>query len=394
MDAGLIMIALGAVLLVGMAADEIGHRTRLPRVTLLMLVGFVAGKTGLDVLPEPIMAWADFLAKVALGMVAFLLGGRLTREKLFTGGPSILVVSLAVVAITTAIVAGGFALLGFHAIVALVLAAIATATDPAAVKDVVQQTGARGPFTDRVLGIVAVDDLWGILIFAVMLIVAGTLNGVTLDSVISDAFTEIFGAVALGVAVGLPAAWLTGRISPGDPTQAEALGVVFLTTGLAIWLGVSFLLAGIVAGAVVANLARHHSRPFHEVEHIEWPFMIFFFVLAGATLESERLADIGVAGAAYIGLRIISRLAGGAFGAKLAGLGALERQWLGPALLPQAGVAIGMALVAEEQFPDLELSLLTVAVSTTIVFELIGPILTQEAFYRTGEAPKPGAGEE
>lgn len=393
MDAGLIMIALGAVLLIGMAADEIGHRTRLPRVTLLMLVGFAAGKSGFDILPEPVMAWADFLAMVALGMVAFLLGGRLTGEKLVAGGSSILIVSLSVVAVTTIIVAGGFALLGFPMVVALVLASIATATDPAAVKDVVQQTGATGPFTDRLLGIVAVDDLWGILIFAVMLVAAGTMNGLTLDSVVFDAFIEIFGAAALGAFVGLPAAWLTGRISPGDPTQAEALGVVFLTTGLALWLGVSFLLAGIVAGAIVANLARHHARPFHEVEHIEWPFMIFFFVLAGATLESESLAGIGYAGGAYIVLRILSRLVGGAFGSKLAGLRMCERRWLGPALLPQAGVAIGMALVAEEQFPDLEVSLLTVAVGTTIIFELVGPILTQEAFYRTGEASKPGTRE-
>lgn len=387
MDAGLIMIALGAVLLIGMAADEIGHRTRLPRVTLLMLIGFAAGKSGFDVLPDDFMEWADFLAKIALGMVAFLLGGRLTRKTLSENGPAILVVSISVVAVTTLIVSAGLFIAGVPAGIALMLGAIATATAPAATQDVVTQLKAEGPFTDRLLGIVAVDDLWGIIIFAIMMVVAGgMINGAPVEGAFLEAIREIAGAAAVGIAVGLPAAWLTGRINPGDPTQAEALGVVFLTTGIAVWLGVSFLLAGIVAGAIVANLARHHNRPFHEVEHIEWPFMVLFFVLAGASFELADLAEIGIVGGGYIVLRFVSRIAGGAIGSALAGLPAIEKRWLGLALMPQAGVAIGMALVASETLPALDGELLTIVIGTTIVFELIGPLMTQMALFRAGEA--------
>ena len=95
---------------------------------------------------------------------------------------------------------------------------------------------------------------------------------------------EIGGALLLGVGIGIPTAYLTGRLDPGGPTLAEALGVVFLCGGLALWPHVSFLLAAMALGATVASLARHHRRPFHAIEGIEWPFMILFFLLAGASI--------------------------------------------------------------------------------------------------------------
>ncbi len=94
---------------------------------------------------------------------------------------------------------------------------------------------------------------------------------------------------------------------------------MFLTAGLAIWLDLSFLLAGIACGAMVVNTGRHHTRPFYEIEHIEWPFMIFFFVLAGAALQPDLLLKLGLLGAAYVLLRLAGRLAGGWLGGKLSG---------------------------------------------------------------------------
>jgi Kef-type K+ transport system membrane component KefB len=167
--------------------------------------------------------------------------------------------------------------------------------------------------------------------------------------------------------------------------QTEALGLVFLCAGLAIWLEVSFLLAGIVAGTIVVNLAKHHSRPFHEIEHIEWPFMVLFFVLSGASLHVGNLNHIGMIGIAYLVLRTVGRVLGGWLGATMADSPVLHRRWIGPALVPQAGVALGMALVASSHFPDLKETLLAVTIGTTVVFELIGPVLTQLALRKVGE---------
>ena len=190
---------------------------------------------------------------------------------------------------------------------------------------------------------------------------------------------EIGGAVLLGLAIGLPAAYLTGRIRPGQPMLIEALGLVFLCGGLAIMLEVSFLIAAMVLGAVIANLAKHHDYPFHAIEGIEWPFMVIFFVLAGASLEIDALKELGMLGVIYILSRITGKYIGSMIGCSVSGAGSQINRWMGPALLPQAGVAIGMALVASEHFPVYAQTLLTIVISSTIFFEIIGPVFTRMA---------------
>ena len=180
-------------------------------------------------------------------------------------------------------------------------------------------------------------------------------------------------------------ALLTGRIRAGEPTQAEALGAVLLCGGLALYLDVSLLLAPMAMGIVVANLARHHRRPFRAIEGIEWPLMVLFFVLSGASLRMTTLGEATGLTFAYVLLRVVGRVAGGWLGARISG----RPRWggsLGLALFPQAGVAIGMALVVSERVPDVGNTILTATVAGTIFFELIGPILTRSALRRNGES--------
>lgn len=386
MDLHVLFLALGGLLFVGLVIDEIGRRTRLPRVTLLILFGVAAGPSGLDLLPRAFQDWYEFLASVALTMVAFLLGGKLSFAALRSHGRTILAVSFTVVILTALLVGIGLIAIGTPVIMALLLAGIATATAPAVTQDVVRQTRAKGPFTDTLLAVVAVDDAWGLVVFSLLLAMAKGIAGDGTLAILGHGLWELGGALAVGAAVGLPAAFLTGRLKSGEPMQAEALGLVFLCAGLAIWLEVSFLLAGMVAGAIVVNLAKHHSRPFHEIEHIEWPFMVFFFVLAGASLRLDSLYDIGLIGITYLVLRTLARVLGGWIGGIVADAPILHRRWIGLALIPQAGVALGMALVAAVHFPDLGETLVAVTIGTTIVFEVVGPVLTQRALRRVGEA--------
>lgn len=385
MDLAVALISLGLLLLVGMAADEIGHRTRMPRVSLLILCGLAAGPSGLNILPPDLTGIYELLSVLALSMVAFLLGGKLSRINLHNSGRVIVIVSVSAVAVTAAIVSGGLMLAGLALGPALVLGAMATATAPAATQDVIRQSGARGPFTNVLYGVVALDDAWGLILFAFCLVFAQVAAGMDGGGVLAHAAWDVLGACGLGVAIGVPAAYLTGRLRPGDPTLSEALGVVFLTAGLALWLEVSFLLAGIVCGAVVVNYARHHSRAFHEIEHIEWPFMILFFFLAGSLLHLDSLKDLGLLGAVYIILRLIGRVAGGLLGGRLARMREKHRFWMGFTLVPQAGVALGMALIGAEALPQYRNEILTIAIGSTVIFELFGPPLTQLALRRVGE---------
>lgn len=374
MEQALLLITLGVLFLGSLLADKVGHLTRLPRVTMLLLLGLLVGPSGLELLPESATELFEPISVVALTMVAFLLGGELTRENMARHGRAISAISLCIVIGTTVIVWVGLTILGLDPGLALLLGAIATATDPAAISDVIRQSGIRNGFTETLNGIVAIDDVWGLLMFSLCLSLIDQSGGWATPLV--GAGRDIGGAVLLGLCVGIPSAFLTGRLKEGEPLQTEAIGVVFLTAGLAIWLEVSFLVAGMTAGAMIANLARHHDHAFHEIEHIEWPFMLLFFLLAGASLELGALWQLGWITLAYVGLRIAARLVSGEIGARIGGVPRAQVHIYGPALLPQAGVAVGMALVAVETFPNWAAPIMTLTIAATVFFEIVGPAAT------------------
>ena len=145
----------------------------------------------------------------------------------------------------------------------------------------------------------------------------------------------------------------------------------------------SYLISGMTIGAIIVNKARHHTKAFHEIEHIQWQFMILFLILAGASLEADALLNVGFFGLAYVVLRVLSRLLGGWIGAALGKAPPHQRPWFGLELMPQAGVAIGMALVAAKQFPDWSETIIAVTIGTTIAFELLGPVATLMAIRRS-----------
>jgi len=385
-DTAKTLITLGILLLLGLATDVIGRRTRLPRVTLLLIFGFVIGPAGLDFLSPNEEKWFSIVTDMALIMIGFLLGEKFTLPLLRQHGKLVLWISVAEVVVTALVVLIGLLLIGLPMDMALLLAGIATATDPAAITDVVHETHADGVFTRAMLGIVAVDDAWGLIVFSLMLTAAQTFSGQggTIGPLLTGAW-ELGGAFLVGIVLGIPMAYVTGRVRPGEPSLVEALGVVFLCGGIAIWLKVSFLLASMVLGCVVANLARHHIRPFHAIEGIESPFMILFFVLAGASLQFETLFQIGFVGSAYIIFRIIGRLLGGWTGGAISNAKPLMCRWMGIVLMPQAGVALGMALVVIERRPALGEIILPVVIASTVLFELIGPVLTRTGLIHVGE---------
>ncbi len=380
------LLTLGGIFLAGLAADVLSRRIRLPRVTLLVLLGVAVGPVGVGLVPETSVEWFPFVADLALVMVAFLLGGELTMAVLRVHGRAVLIISLTVVVVTAGIVAVGLLGTGWPPATALLLAAISTSTAPAAVRDVVREANAEGPFTKTLLGVVALDDAWGIAALSVALAAVVSLARPEAAPVVAlEGLVDLVGAVLVGCALGVPMALLTGRIRAGEPTQAEALGGVLLCGGLALLLDVSFLLAAMVMGTVVANLAQHHRRPFRAIEGIEWPFMVLFFVLSGVALEVRALHTAAPLAGAYILLRTLGRLVGGRLGAWLCGRSNSATR-IGTALLPQAGLAIGMALVVSQRLPEMGPAILAATVSGAVVFELSGPIFTRLALVRAGEA--------
>lgn len=385
---------IGTVFAAGLGADLLARRLHLPRVTVLLLAGLALGQSGAQVLPSPTEPVQQFLSVTALSMVAFLLGSSLSLDTLRSAGRAIVILSLAVVLGTLAVVSLGLWALGLPLGLALLLAAIATATDPAATQEVITQSRQDSLFTRTLKGIVAIDDAWGLIAFSLVVLVEQPLAGATGAGTGAEAgivmalLREVLGSILLGAAAGVLGGWLSGRLAPGQPLQIEALALVFTLTGAALALDLSYLITTMVAGAVLVNTAHHHDRAFHEIEHIKWPFMVLFFVLAGATLDLGAVAALGLLGAAFVSLRIVARVLGGWAGAQLGGTAPAHAMLYGPALLPQAGVAVGTALIAAETFPQWADIIMPLTLGATVVFELLGPPLALWAIKRSAAQPQ------
>jgi Kef-type K+ transport system membrane component KefB len=380
------LIVLGLFLLAGFAAHVVGRRVHVPRVTLLLLIGFLASPSVLNLVSADTSRWFPLAARLALSIVGFQLGERFLGRKLRQTGATVLSVSLAEVVAAAAAVLVALLLCGFSLPLALLLAAVAPASAPAATLDVIQEAKARGPVTDAVLGVVAIDDAWGVMLFSVLLVTAQaiTVQDASAAILLHGAW-EVAGGIALGVLIGLPMAWLTGRVRPGELTLIETLGFVFLCSGVAIRLELSHILACMAMGATVSNMARHHERPFHAIEEIEQPFLIVFFLLAGFDFEASQLWAVGLVGVVYVAARSLGLIAGGFLGGTLVGASHNVRTHTGWCLLPQAGVALGLALIVSERYPEVGDQVLSIVVATTIVFEILGPLITRFTLRHAGE---------
>lgn len=386
-EPGLILLTIGLLLLSGYLADAVGRHTMAPRVTVMVLFGVAIGPSGLNLLTVDIEAWYELIADFALVMVGFVLGLRLEPRRLAKYGRAVFSVSVLEVVGVAVLMSLGLILVGVPVELALLLGGIAPASAPAAIRDVIDECGADGPFSTILTGIVAVDDAWGLIAFSLMMALAqiwvadaGALSAIWFG------LREVGGALLIGLALGVPAAAIAGRVRAGGPTRIEALGLVFLCGGLGLMLEASFLLAAMVMGTTLAHLTRYHERPRREIEQFEQPFLVLFFILAGASLEVARLPEIGLVGLAYVAFRIGGLWLGGWVGGTLGGMDPANARLIGLAITPQAGVALGMALVASSRFPEVGETLLAIVIGTTVIFELVGPLLARWTLIRAGEA--------
>lgn len=385
-SAELLLLLLGSFLLVGYVAHVLGNRTHLPRVVLLILVGIVAGPAGLNLIPESASTWFPTVSQAALSVIGFTLGEKFLGSRIRLYGKRLLILSICKVFGTALVVFLVLMLFQVPVIIALVLAGISTATDPASTIDVIGESRAQGELTDTTLRLVAVDDAWGVMLFSLLMAIALSLSGNGDSwSLLLAGVREIGGVVVLGIVLGLPMAAITGRVSEGELTLIEALGFIFICSGVAVLLDLSYILACMTMGCVVTNVASHHIRPFHAIENIREPFLIIFFLLAGYHADLMALLSMGALSVLYVLSRIVGKLGACWIGAELGGYSPRVRNHIGWCTLPQAGVALGLALLASSNFPDYAEQIMAVAIGTSVVFQIVGPLVTRRALSHAGE---------
>ncbi len=375
-SAGRFFIFLGGLFLVGLLMSFLARMLSIPRVSLLLCSGIALGPYGLNLLSADEQEWFRFITDLTLLIVGYLLGARLTPDYLARYAKGVMVSALIITLVTSLLVTLLLILAGVDARVAVILGAIAAATDPVALIDTVRERAHRSGFTDMLEGIVAMDDVFGLLVFSFALAAVALLNEANgLLQPLLHMVYDIFGAVLLGAFAGYVVAKVLNAKRAGKPVIVESLAFILLLGGVAMYLQVSFLLAAMVMGAVVVNLADKETPHLHEIESIEEPFLVLFFLIAGAALNFSAGLELFYLLLLFVVFRLIGRYLGG----WLVPTRYLKRRYkniLGISLLPQAGVAMGMALVASQTYPEIAGVILPLTISATVVFEVLGPLAT------------------
>ena len=382
-----LIFTIGIIFFLGLIADTIGKKTSIPRVTFLIIIGIFIGPSGFDFIPDVLTKELfHTIATLALGIIGFLVGQQLTIRALKKSGITVLIVTLGKVFGSFIFVLVLLLFAGLPISTSLLLASISTATAPAAVYEVVQESKINNNFSFTLMSIVALDDILALLMFSLSLTFIDILTYKSMDTILFKAFFEIFGSLLLGFALGYPIAKLTHFIPKGNASLVEALGSVFVICGLSLWFDFSPIISTMALGSSIATFASiHQSRPFYAIKNIRGIVMILFFVLAGASLDISMLPQMSIFGLIYIVARSIGQYIGAKIGAKLSNADEMIEKWMGLALIPQAGVAIGMALIASQHYEEHNQIILSLIVGTTVIFEVFGPFATKYALKKSAK---------
>ena len=383
---------IGLLLAVGMVAGLIAARFGLPRVAGYVLAG-VAFSPGLlgEALRLDVAAWSPPLTDAALGIIAYLVGGSITTGQLRRMGRLIVTTtlgeSLGAVLLVGLTLSALLWFTGAESLsLALALASVAGTTAPAATVAVMHQYRADGPLTRTLLGVVALDDALGIIVFSLALVL---LTGSSLVGAGERAALEIGGALALGGLGG----WLLARFAHLLREDSLRLPVVLaallLTLGVASAVGASALLASLTLGFAARHFQRSGGeRLFAPLEAMEEVVFLIFFTVAGSHFQPGIFAAHPELVAGYVLARLAGKTGGAFLGARLGGAPPVVSRWIGFGLAPQAGVAVGLALTLAERpaFGEAGDIVVNVILASVLVNEIIGPLAASLALRRAGEA--------
>ncbi|MCK4912959.1 MAG: cation:proton antiporter, partial [Candidatus Omnitrophica bacterium] len=275
--------------------------------------------------------------------------------------------------------------------IALIFGAIAAATAPASVVMVTQEYKSKGDFTDTLLGVVAIDDAWALVIFGLSLSVAKTFvtgNGDTIGLFkdLLKTSLEIGGSFVLGGAIAVVFNKLSSFINTNKERLIYTFGFLSLVIGMAISFNFSVLLSCMFFGALLANTNKESFHFFNSLRDIDAPLYLIFFVLAGASLKVSVLGTSVVLTLGYIIFRTLGKIAGAFIGAKVVDASLAIKKYMGLALIPQAGVALACALIAKHAIPGIwGDTILTITIASTVIFEIVGPWATKYSLVKAGE---------
>ncbi len=399
-----ILLYLSIILFTGLLFGKLAKLVKLPNVTGYIVGGIimvpVLGLLNINIIPEEGLEELSIISNIALGFIAFSIGTEFKLEYFKKVGAQPIII--AIFESFFAIIVVFLLLLLFKQGLqfSLVLSAIAAATAPAATIMVIKQYKAKGDVTENLLSVVALDDATAIIFFGIFVAIAqavGSTGEATLFLSIAKPFLEIFVSLAIGVVAGilltLGVKWFTGRGNRLSLVLAMILGVSSMTLVLktiSADFEFSALLSCMMMGAVFTNKVKEDAfdTVMYLVDRFNPPILILFFVLSGMELNLKVLATVGIIGVVYIIGRVIGKVFGAYFGAVVSKAPSNVKKYLGFGLVPQAGVAIGLTIVADSIVPQYAATIKAVILSATFIYELVGPSITKASLKAAGEIEK------
>ena len=383
------IFCIAAAMLAGLLMTRITRLVHLPNVTAYLFAGVLIGPYVLSLVNQSTLDSFGIITECALGFIAFSIGDEFRLENLKAIGTPALIItmceSLGAVAFTMVITM----ILGFSPVICIMLGALSASTAPAATLLIVRQYKAKGPLTNMLLPVVAADDATGLIAYSICVSIAKGIVSHQAFSVMNTLILPVFGileAIVIGGMLGFLLALAHRYFRSHTNRMSLCIAMVMLGTAIADQLGISSLLLCMAVGAAYVNIWNESERVLSCIDDWTYPLFMLFFVISGASLNLSALKSVGLIGVVYI----IARFAGKYFGAWLGGTMTKQpeviRRNLGWTLMPQAGVAIGMATMVLRQLPaEYSQVIQTVILCATLVYEIVGPLAAKSALKRAGE---------
>lgn len=374
----------------GLLLTRLAKKVNLPNVTAYLIAGLIVGPYCLNLFSENMLAGISELTSIALGFIAFSIGGEFKWESLKRVGVKALIITIFQAIAALAAVDVVLILCGFDLPLSLTLGAIATATAPAATLMVVRQYRAQGTMTNTLLSVVAMDDAIGLAAFAISLAMAQSLTSgaaPTVQNMLISPLLEIGLSLVVGAALGTVLSFLLRFFCSRANRLSLMIAAVFAGVALSDCWGLSALLTCMAIGAAMVNLRADSGALIENTDRWTPPLFMLFFIISGAELDLQVLTTVGLLGVLYLVARSLGKYFGSALGACVVKSEPKIRKYLGLTLLPQAGVAIGMAQVVIAKLPEYGEVIRAVVLCATLVYELVGPVITRVALSRAGEIP-------
>ncbi|MCI6116010.1 MAG: cation:proton antiporter [Spirochaetales bacterium] len=408
------LITLAFSVLAGLLMSRAAKLVNLPAVTAYLVAGlcigpFLLGRLGIKGIGFSSLEYVDsfsIISQAALGFIAFEIGNEFRLKDLKSMGKSAITIGILQAVITTIVVDIALILLHFIApslislSSAITLGAIAAATAPAATLMVVKQYKAEGPMTKLLLMVVAIDDAVGLVLFSVSFGVATALEtgAISFIGVVVEPLLELVLSLVLGIMGGVSLNWLEKYFHSRSKRMSLAVAFVLLTVGISLleWeiggvhFGFSLLLVCMIEGTVFCNINEASEELMDRVDRWTGPLNMLFFVLSGAELNLNVLSNplVLIVGLIFIAFRSFGKISGAYLSCRMEKTSPTIQKYLGITLLPQAGVALGMALTARN-LSDGEI-VRNVVLFAVLVYELVGPTLTKWSLLRAGEIKREG----